>query len=109
MARKRGRWTMSSALQRYTKTQVLIQRRPLLQADQIDEGERSWHAPGMVMSKAPGKSRAADKPLTVSLIAALSQLSGDGLESGCAASRARPEVGRPRTGGKALFRRQGAI
>eukprot|EP00959_Pyramimonas_sp_CCMP1952_P082425 1722410-Pyramimonas_sp.AAC.1 len=60
------------------------------------------------MANALGKSRAARRPLTVRLIAALSQLSNDSLDLGCASLQARPEVGRPRTGGKALFRRRGA-
>ena len=107
IARRRGRWTTSSALQRYTKTHVLIRRRALLQQDQVLRGERFWQAPGLAIATALEKSKAAHRPLTVRLVRALSELQNDAIDLGCASSQARPEVGQPRPRGRALLRRRG--
>ena len=105
-ARRRGRWTTASALQRYTKTHVLVQRRAMMKEKDIHLGEKFWQAPGAAMAAALEKSKAARRPLAARLIVELEALSGDAVPLGVAGVTPRVEAGRPKTGAKALHRRR---
>ena len=105
VARRRGRWNTSSALQRYTKSFILIARRSIMSDTNLLDGEEFWRAPGVAMAEALEKSKVARRPLTTRLTCTLRGLQGDSLPLG-STSELRPEVARPRSGLKAQIRRR---
>ena len=108
-ARRRGRWNTASALQRYTKTHVLIRRRSELQRQQLLDGESFWAHPGKAMAAAIRTSPAASSQFALRLVNTLGQLKGDAVDLGVVSSHAmRPEVGRPSSGVKVSIRRKGS-
>ena len=106
VARRRGRWATSGALQRYTKTHVLVQRLATLSDEQVLAGQKFWERPGASMAKALRKSPSSGTMIVEKLVQKLGCLRGDAVDLGAAAARARPEVGKPRYGMSAAARRR---
>jgi len=70
-ARRKGRWQTTSALQRYTKTHVLVNALSQLSAEQIRRGLDFWANPAELIAEAIGGSPRASSELAKSLIAEL--------------------------------------
>ena len=106
VARRRGRWATSGALQRYTKTHVLVRRLATLSDEQVLAGQKFWERPAATMARALRKSPAGGTTIVERLVRRLGGLRGDAVNLGAVASCARPEVGKPRYGIGASLRRK---
>ena len=106
VARRRGRWATSGALQRYTKTHVLVQRLAALSENQVLAGQKFWERPGASMAKALRRSPASGMKIVERIVQRLGCLRGDSVDLGAATARAKPEVGKPKFGMAAARRRR---
>ena len=106
IARRRGRWATSGALQRYTKTHVLVQRLAELSENQVLVGQKFWERPGASIAKALQRSPASETKIVERIVQTLGCLRGDSVDLGAVAVRAKPEVGRPKYGMAAARRRR---
>ena len=105
-ARRRGRWQTTTALQRYTKTHVLVNALSRMSSEQIREGVSFWESPAAVIVAAIRASPCGSSGLAAAIIDELSAIDDASIEMASFDGGRVLTTGRPSTAGRARASRR---
>ena len=104
--RRMGRWQTTSALQRYTKTHMLISQLARMTDEQVQAGVDFWAAPAEALMAFIRESPAVGTPLARQLLEELPKAVGHGVELPSFDGGRVLTTGRPSTAARARHRRK---